>query len=77
MGNLALTSVEGISRAIQLLCLEPLRHRSELFLNAILIILTVAYLIWRIPGLLAALPLVVVQIIGGIMWDRGVWRGCA
>ena len=45
---------------------------TELFLIAMLIILTAPYLVWRLLGRPAALPLVVVQIVGGILLGPGV-----
>mgnify|MGYP007026245778 CR=1 FL=1 len=45
---------------------------TELFLVAMLIILTVPYLIWRICRTDYWAPLVVVQIVGGILLGPGV-----
>ena len=44
---------------------------SELFLIAMLIILTLPFALWRIVGAPVALPLVVVQIVGGVLLGPG------
>ena len=44
---------------------------SELFLIAMLIILTLPFALWRILGAPVALPLVVVQIVGGVLLGPG------
>ena len=45
---------------------------SEIFLIAMLIIFSVPYLVWRVGGTDYYAPLVVVQIIGGILLGPGV-----
>lgn len=45
---------------------------TELFLSAILVIFTVPYLVWRSLGRRSWAPLVVVQIIGGVVMGPGV-----
>ncbi|WP_439530084.1 cation:proton antiporter, partial [Pannonibacter sp.] len=45
---------------------------TELFLMALLVIFTVPYLVWRLLGQRSWAPLVVVQIVGGILLGPGV-----
>ncbi len=50
---------------------DPLMTTSELFLIAMLIILTLPFALWRVLGAPVALPLVVVQIVGGVLLGPG------
>ena len=47
---------------------------SEIFLIAMTIILTAPYLVWRLGRTEYYAPLVVVQIVGGILLEAHAWR---
>jgi hypothetical protein len=52
-------------------------NTTEIFLIAMLIIFTVPYLVWRVFKTDYYAPLVVVQIIGGILLGPGVLGRCS